>query len=183
MELDNTYLKPEQIRSSRRVCPFDQQDSVGLRIDQAALAWLTMQSQQGQLGAYPNVHPVAFIKVLCEQVNERRPAKQKRLLKESYKHRNIPSQHLNDHHFTRSLKYLSNLEMNLFLCDRQQAKAGDIVVFTEQGAFTKVHWALCGSGGRLYHVNSDGDRVVCSNVQHQNHLFYIIEVDFHDSQH
>lgn len=166
-------LKTPTPFSSRHITDVDLDTQLGLRVDQAALLWLSRQSKQQFFNAFPAIHPVVFVRTLLEQMAHNGEVKPKRLLKESYKQRYLPSQHLNDYYFTRSLKYLSKGGRALEIVEGT-AQAGDIVVFVEQAIYTRIQWALCGSGGRLYHVDTDGKRIVCSNLDHINKPAHII---------
>ena len=159
--------------SSRQITEVDHDSQLGLRVDQAALLWLSKQSKQQFFNAFPAIHPVVFLRSLLEQVYNESDVKLKRLLKNSFRHKNLPSQHLNDYYFTRSLKYLSQSGCPLRIVEGQ-AQAGDIVVFVEHAMYTRIQWSLCGSAGRLYHVDAEGKRVVCSNLEHINKAAYII---------
>ena len=166
-------VKTKTPLSSRQITEVDLETQLGLRVDQAALLWLSRQSKQQFLSAFPAIHPVVFIRTLLDQIAHNTEIKPKRLLKESYKQRQLPSQHINDFYFTRSLKYLSADDRALEIVE-SPAQAGDIVVFVEQAIYSRIQWALCGSAGRLYHVDAEGKRVVCSNLDHINKPAYII---------
>ncbi len=169
---------PRQGLETQAIINQGSSNNVGLHVDQAGLSWL-QQPQRGFFSAFPSIHPLVFLRVLIQQVQANSTPKLKLLVKQSYKFRSIPTQHINDHYFTRSLKFLS-AEQQLSISGDRQANAGDIVVFAESTSFIRIHWALCGSGGRLYHVHRDGQRITCSFFQHQDLVKHIINIGAFD---
>ena len=146
---------------------------IGLRVDAAALSWLKLQSQN----SYSNVrlHPLSFIKLILAQVHQQEHANPAQLLKESFFAKRVPSQHLYDHHFARSLKYLSK-NYELELSQRSKPMAGDIVIFSEAASYTQIQWAICGSANRLYYIDQICNRIVCSSLSNTQSALQILQL-------
>ena len=176
-----TAHKPNTQRNSkssvRRQLPNPGLNPLGLRIDAAALSWLTLQSQD-HLEDFQNgvrLHPLSFIKLILDQIHTHENANTRKLFKESFFAKRVPSQHLYDHHFSRSLKYISK-NYELELTNRTVATAGDIVIFSEQASYTQLHWAICGSGNRLYYVDQVTNRIVCTTLRNDQSALQIMQL-------
>ena len=155
--------KPATKTSIRRYLPNPNINPLGLRIDAAALSWLKLQSQDklDTFGSSARLHPLSFIKLILEQIHKHNDASTRSLFKESFFAKRVPSQHLYDHHFARSLKYISK-NYELELSKRSIPKPGDIVIFSENNSYMQLHWAICGSANRLYHIDQICNRIACT---------------------
>ena len=159
---------------------------LGALIDQLALHWIALQSNasaaQNRAFIPPDadgvyfLHPISFVKYVIAQLNDGTKASLRKLLMESYRYQRVPTQHVNDYCFGRSLKYLC-MDGKYHVSDAREPQAGNVAVFASQGAYTKIHWAICGSEGRLYHVDSDCENVICSKLGPSQRLIHVIELN------
>ena len=154
-------------------------------IDQAAQDWLALQAattstqMQTFLDAEEQsvlfIHPISFLKCLILQLNDGSKASYRELLKESYRYQRVPTQHVNDYCFGRSLKYLC-MDGEFRLSDRSEPKPGDIVISATTKAYTHINWAICGGAGQLYHVNDLSNCISVSALGADNTLIHIVEL-------
>lgn len=162
-----------------------QKQNLGRMIDRIAQGWLQLQAEttNDQMRKYLEheeqnvlfIHPISFLKCMILQLNDGSKASYPALLKESYRYQRVPTQHVNDYCFGRSLKYLC-MDGEFRLSDRQQPKPGDIVITSTTKAYININWAICGSNGQLYQVNDLSDGIIVSALDQENTLIHIIEL-------
>ncbi len=158
---------------------------LGQAIDHLAEAWLHLQTETSgakkrELLAHEEqhtffIHPISFLKYMILQLNNKGKPSYRKLLQESYRYQRVPTQHINDYCFGRSLKYLC-MDGEFRLCNHQNPRPGNIVISSTTNTYTHINWAICGSSGQLYHINEMCDRITTSSLHEKNKLIHILEL-------
>ena len=161
------------------------QKSLAQAIDHLGHSWLQLQAETTSAEIQTHleheeqkvlfIHPISFLKCMILQLNDGSEPSYRALLKESYRYQRVPTQHVNDYCFGRSLKYLC-MDGEFRLSDRKTPKPGDIVISACSKSYININWAICGSNGQLYHVNDLSDRIIISSLDQENTLIHIIEL-------
>ena len=171
----NIQTRASQVLTSHTITQCDDDNGLGLQVDQAALVWLQKQLQPNFKTKVPVIHPLAFIQCILAQVYHYKRAQSRILYTESFRNLKLPWQHINDHHFTRCMRYLCT-DNAINIKSERIVQAGDIVIFSEYDLYTRMHWAICGSAGRLYHVRYDHQTINCSYLSEVDHIYHVMHV-------